>query len=68
MDKLDTTNIVSTLREIVIDSKNRAVQNVNSILTLMYWEIGNTINQEILKDSRAKYGKEIVVTVSRQLI
>lgn len=67
MNNLNTTNIVSTLREIIIDSKNRAVQNVNSILTLMYWEIGNKINQEILKDSRAKYGKEIVVTVSREL-
>lgn len=68
MDKLNTTSIVNTLRDIIIDSKNRAVQNVNSILTLMYWEIGNTINQEILKDLRAKYGKEIVVTVSRQLV
>ncbi|MDD2906154.1 MAG: PDDEXK nuclease domain-containing protein [Sulfurimonas sp.] len=68
MDKLSTTTIVSTLREIVIDSKKSAVQNVNSILTLMYWEIGNTINKEILKDSRAKYGKEIVVTVSRELV
>ena len=60
--------MVNTLREIIIDSKNRAVQSVNGILTLMYWEIGNKINHEILKDSRAKYGKEIVVTVSRELV
>jgi predicted nuclease of restriction endonuclease-like (RecB) superfamily len=33
----------------------------------MYWEIGNKINQDILKNQRAEYGKEIVVTLSRQL-
>jgi len=36
-------------------------------LTMMYWEIGNKINQDILKNQRAEYGKEIVVTLSRQL-
>ena len=36
-------------------------------LTMMYWEIGNKINQDILKNRRAEYGKEIVVTLSRQL-
>ena len=34
---------------------------------MMYWEIGNKINQDILKNQRAEYGKEIVVTLSRQL-
>lgn len=34
----------------------------------MYWDIGNKISKEILKDSRAEYGKSIVVTVSRQLV
>ena len=34
----------------------------------MYWEVGHIINREILKNSRAEYGKSIVVTVSRQLV
>ena len=36
-------------------------------MTIIYWEIGNKINQDILKNQRAEYGKEIVVTLSRQL-
>ena len=59
--------LISNLKNIIIESKNNAIINVNSILTMMYWEIGNTINQEILKNNRAEYGKSIVVTVSQQL-
>ncbi len=32
-----------------------------------YDEYGNRIRQDILKEKRAEYGKEIVVTLSRQL-
>ncbi|WP_228840585.1 PDDEXK nuclease domain-containing protein [Candidatus Protochlamydia phocaeensis] len=41
---------------------------VNAGLTLLYWHIGNRIHTEILKEGRAEYGKEIVVTLSRQLV
>ena len=41
--------------------------NVNSELTLMYWNIGKRINKEVLHDNRAEYGKSIVSTLSTQL-
>lgn len=59
--------LIHDIRQIVIESKNNAIQSVNSILTMMYWQIGNTINQDVLKNNRADYGKSIVVTLSRQL-
>lgn len=59
--------LIDSLKNLILESKNSAIVNVNSILTMMYWEIGNTINQEILKNSRAEYGKSIVVSVSREL-
>jgi len=34
---------------------------------LMYWNIGKTINDDILQNQRAEYGKEIVATLSQQL-
>lgn len=61
------TQLLNDLKTIILESKNRVIQSANSILTTMYWEIGNTINQEILKNSRAEYGKSIVVTLSQQL-
>jgi len=59
--------LIDSLKNLILESKNSAIANVNSILTMMYWEIGNTINQDILKNSRAEYGKSIVVSVSREL-
>ena len=34
---------------------------------MLYWQIGNRINTEILKNQRAEYGKEIIVSLSKQL-
>lgn len=59
--------LIHDIRQIVIESKNNAIQSVNSILTMMYWQIGDTINQDVLKNNRADYGKSIVATLSRQL-
>ncbi|MBU4186426.1 MAG: hypothetical protein KKI12_00445 [Proteobacteria bacterium] len=36
-------------------------------ITLLYWQIGDRIRQDILKEKRADYGRLIVVTLSRQL-
>jgi predicted nuclease of restriction endonuclease-like (RecB) superfamily len=36
-------------------------------LTILYWQIGDRIRQDILKEKRADYGRKIVVTLSRQL-
>jgi hypothetical protein len=35
---------------------------------MLYWQIGKRINEEILKGKRARYGEEIVSSLSRQLI
>ena len=59
--------LIYELKEIIAASKKKAVAQVNTIMTLMYWEIGNKINNEIVQNERAAYGKEIVVTVSREL-
>lgn len=36
-------------------------------MSTLYWEIGKRINQEILKDQRAEYGKQIVISLARHL-
>ena len=33
----------------------------------MFWQVGNRVNQDILQNKRAEYGKQIVPTVSAQL-
>ncbi len=52
----------------IIDSakKDLAVQ-VNSTMSALYWEIGNKIYQDLLKEQRAEYGKQIVSQLAKQL-
>ena len=61
-------NLVKKLVFLVENTKNQVVSQANSSLTTLFWRIGQSINQEILDNKRADYGKEIVVTVSRELV
>ncbi|MDI6688630.1 MAG: DUF1016 N-terminal domain-containing protein [Desulfobacterales bacterium] len=40
---------------------------VNAGLTILYWQIGSRIRHDILKEKRARYGEEIVATLSQEL-
>lgn len=55
------------IKELVEQTKQSVTISINSSMTLMYWHIGKLINNEILQNQRAEYGKEIVATLSRQL-
>lgn len=42
-------------------------KNQDAEITILFWNIGNRINQNVLDNERAEYGKQIVVTLSRHL-
>ena len=67
MSNIINNSLFNQIKNLIEQTKNNVAIVVNSSLTMMYWEIGNKINQDILKNKRAEYGKEIVVTLSRQL-
>ncbi|MFT4526432.1 MAG: putative nuclease of restriction endonuclease-like (RecB) superfamily [Granulosicoccus sp.] len=60
--------LVAELSSLIETAQKQVVRQVNSSITLLYWYVGNRINQHILQNQRADYGKEIVVTLSRQLV
>ncbi len=55
------------IKTLIEQSKQQVAIAVNSTMTMLYWQIGKRINQEILKEKRAEYGKQIVATLARQL-
>jgi predicted nuclease of restriction endonuclease-like (RecB) superfamily len=55
------------IRSLIEQTRSRVATTVNSALVLMNWHIGKRISDEVLKNKRAEYGKEIVSTLSRQL-
>lgn len=61
------TPLVGEIREMINQSRQQVAVTVNSAMTMLYWQIGQRINEEVLQNQRAEYGKEIVATLSRQL-
>ncbi len=61
-------NLIGDIRSLIETARHNIAVTVNTGLTILYWQIGSRIRQDILKEKRAEYGKEIVVTVSRQLV
>ena len=59
--------LLNDLSQLIEQSQRQVVAQANSTLTLLFWQIGNLINQNILQNKRAEYAKQIVSTVSTQL-
>lgn len=62
------SNLVGDLRLMINDAKSSIASVVNTGIVMLYWQIGERINREILGNKRAEYGKQIVSTVSTQLL
>jgi hypothetical protein len=54
--KIDNTAIFSEIKSFIEQSKQLVAISVNSTLSLLYWQIGKRINEEILNSKRAEYG------------
>lgn len=69
MANLENNNkqLFNELSQIIEQGKQALAIQVNSTLTLTFWYVGKRINEEVLKNKRAEYGKQIVSTVSTQL-
>ncbi len=61
-------SLVDDIRLLINATRQQVAQVVNSSLVILYWGIGKRIKNEVLKDKRAGYGQEILVTLSKQLV
>lgn len=59
--------LLADVRELIIQTRAGVAQTVNSGLTMLYWQIGDRIRREVLRERRAEYGREIVSALGRQL-
>ena len=56
------------ISKLIEQSKKQVVVQANSTLTLLFWQVGKHINEFVLEKKRADYGKQIVSTLSTQLV
>src|SRR6187551_3162372 len=59
--------LLHELSLLIEQSRNRVAVVANSALAMLFWQLGKRINEHILQNRRAAYGKEIVSTLSTQL-
>jgi predicted nuclease of restriction endonuclease-like (RecB) superfamily len=59
--------LFNDIRELIDNSRQRFAVAVNAELTLLYWNIGKKINDHILGNERAEYGKQILATLAQEL-
>ena len=69
MDDISTHRVLlfSEIRQLIEETRNSVAVLVNAGLTMLYWKIGKRINTEILDNTRAAYGKEIIHNISSKL-
>ncbi|MDR0981672.1 MAG: DUF1016 N-terminal domain-containing protein [Culturomica sp.] len=59
--------LFSDLSKLIEQSRQYVATQANSVLTMLFWNVGKRINESVLQNKRAEYGKQIVSTVSTQL-
>lgn len=67
VDVPDSQKLLQSIVSLIDNARIKIALTVNSELTLLYWNIGKQINEDILKNSRADYGKGIVLNLSKEL-
>ncbi len=68
LEKTEYQNLLNDLVTLIKKTKTQVVSHANSSLTVLFWHIGKRILSNDLQNKRAEYGKQIVVTVSRELV
>ena len=64
---LSNTDLFVEVKGLIQSAKQQAAVVVNAELTLLYWQVGKRIADEVLKGERAEYGKQIIKILAKQL-
>ena len=65
--RADAKGLLSDVRELILSARQTVATAANANLTMLHWQIGNRIRKDILREKRAKYGEQVLSTLSRQL-
>lgn len=65
--RLDDTLLFKELALLIEESQQKVAVAAKSAVTILFWKVGKRINEHILQNKRAEYGKQIVPNVSTQL-
>jgi hypothetical protein len=61
------SGLLTDVRELILTTRQTVAQGVNSVLVLLYWNIGQRIPTDILEEKRAECGGKIFHTLCGKL-
>jgi len=66
-DIVGSKDIFEKISVLIEQARRKVAITINEEMVLLYWNIGKTIKEEIIKSERAEYGKQIVSALSGEL-
>ncbi len=60
-------NLFNKISELIEQARKKVAVTIDQEMILLYWNIGKIIKEEIIKSDRAKYGKQILQSLSGEL-
>ncbi len=60
-------SLFRSIRQLIEEGRQNVAQAVNAGLTMTYWNVGKRINEDILQNERAEYGKQVLQSLSAKL-
>ena len=63
----EINNIFDNIKDLVINSRNKVYQTVNTEMLSLYWNIGKAIMEIQQGDERASYGDAVLEKLSKKL-
>ncbi len=68
IEKIEYRDLLNELISLIENAKQQVISQANSALTVLFWSVGKRILNHNLQNKRGEYGKQIVVTLSRELV
>ncbi len=65
---LENKELFLDIKKIIDEGKEKIAMSVNASMSMMYWQIGQKVNEKVIKYKRAEYGKQVIGILSRQLV
>ena len=60
--------VATDIRHLIERSRHNVAVAVNAEISLLYWQVGKRINEEVLGHERAGYGQQIVALLAENLV
>jgi predicted nuclease of restriction endonuclease-like (RecB) superfamily len=59
--------LIDEIKSIIQEGRQQVAQAINAGLTATYWQVGKRIQEDILQNTRAGYGEQVIKVLSAQL-